>query len=152
MTNITRISVLQLAVERHVRRARLAAGRRDLPAARRLVEEERAAVDLDRRRGDVDARAGHPGRGRQVDVEDRLLAGRALVLLELARGLLAQLGTCLLAVLSVQRRLEDVRDRGGVVGAVGGAAGRAAHGSEQRKRYCDRAGTHTRLLPSAAFR
>src|SRR5918911_519570 len=93
MANMTRISVLQLALEGQIGRGWAAAGRGDLPAAGGLAQEQRAA--LDERHGGgrhLDARVADLPSGRQLEREDRLFAGALLLVLERLHGVLAQLG------------------------------------------------------------
>src|SRR5215208_3061797 len=106
-TNIARMSVLQLAVEWSVRGGGPAAGGRDLPAARSLVEEQRRPADQrDRRGAHIHARLRHLTPDGQAQVQDRFVTGVPLLLLEHARGLLAELGARARAIATVERRLE----------------------------------------------
>src|SRR5215210_8453650 len=111
--NIARMSALELTVVGLIdRRGRPAAGRRDLPPLGAFVEEVGASL----REPDVRARDLHPpDRGRaalwDLQVEDRLLAGLLLLLLQRGSGLLAELVACGAAVARLERRVKALRDR-----------------------------------------
>src|SRR3954462_15316052 len=120
-----RISALHLALVRLVGRRRgFAPRRRDLPSLRALVEEVRAALrQADVRAGDL--HAAHRGRAalRQLQSEDRLLAGLLLLLLHLRRGLLAERVAGGLAVAALERRMECLGHGRGIALALTGPAG-----------------------------
>src|SRR5215213_8176464 len=106
--NIARMSALQLAVVGLIdRRGRPAARRRDLPPLGAFVEEVGASL------GQPDVRARYldpPDRGRaalwDLKLEDRLLAGLLLLLLERGSGVLAQLVAGGGAVAGLERRVK----------------------------------------------
>jgi hypothetical protein len=105
---------------------------RYLPAGAGLVEEGRPALgERDGCRGHVDARPGGGRALRQLQLEDRLFAGLALLPLELALGLLGQLGARVLAVLPSDRLMEALGHRGRVRRAVRGSAA-GEHGTGGR--------------------
>src|SRR5215213_5934666 len=137
------ISVLQLAFVRVVRRGGAAAGGRHVPPFGALVQEVRAAL------GDPDVRATHlhpvdgdgPALG-DLDLEDRLLTRLLLLLLELRSGLLAELVARGLPVAALERGVEALGDRGGVVGPRAGAA--TGDRQHQYTCQCDDPGFHHR--------
>src|SRR5215203_2366544 len=121
--NIARISALQLALVWLLGRGGLASGGRDLPALGALVQEVGAALG-ELRQGVPHAHApdGDGAALGKVELEDRLVARLLLLLLELRRGLLAQLLAGRLAVVGLERGVEALRHGGGVPLAVGRAA------------------------------
>src|SRR5919108_276111 len=148
---ITRISALQLAVVGSTGRGGSAPRGRDLPPGRAFVQEGRVTLaEVHGRGSEIDARLARARAAREIEAQNRLLAGRLLLLLDGAGCRRGQLCAGGRPVVALERGAEALRHRGGVASPVARAAagrrcaGKRAHGYDRGWTSHVRGCTHAR--------